>query len=220
MTKKKRTASQTRWLKEHFDDVYVQEAHKKGLRSRASFKLEEIQGRDRIIKEGFKVVDLGAAPGGWSEYAVNCVGEHGRVVACDILPMTPINGVDFLQGDFREQEVLDKLLEIVGDDKVDVILSDMAPNMSGNLGVDQPRAMYLVELAYDMCCRILRTGGSFVVKVFNGEGTEAYLKLLRSSFKEVKVRKPDASRQRSREVYFVGLGYKGNSNNKEQDIFR
>jgi 23S rRNA (uridine2552-2'-O)-methyltransferase len=198
----------------------VQEAHKKGLRSRASFKLEEIQGRDRIIKEGFKVVDLGAAPGGWSEYAVNCVGEHGRVVACDILPMTPINGVDFLQGDFREQEVLDKLLEIVGDDKVDVILSDMAPNMSGNLGVDQPRAMYLVELAYDMCCRILRTGGSFVVKVFNGEGTEAYLKLLRSSFKEVKVRKPDASRQRSREVYFVGLGYKGNSNNKEQDIFR
>ena len=220
MTKKKRTASQTRWLKEHFDDVYVQEAHKKGLRSRASFKLEEIQGRDRIIKEGFKVVDLGAAPGGWSEYAVNCVGEHGRVVACDILPMTPINGVDFLQGDFREQEVLDKLLEIVGDDKVDVILSDMAPNMSGNLGGDQPRAMYLVELAYDMCCRILRTGGSFVVKVFNGEGTEAYLKLLRSSFKEVKVRKPDASRQRSREVYFVGLGYKGNSNNKEQDIFR
>lgn len=220
MTKKKRTASQTRWLKEHFDDVYVQEAHKKGLRSRASFKLEEIQGRDRIIKEGFKVVDLGAAPGGWSEYAVNCVGEHGRVVACDILPMTPINGVDFLQGDFREQEVLDKLLEIVGDDKVDVILSDMAPNMSGNLGVDQPRAMYLVELAYDMCSRILRTGGSFVVKVFNGEGTEAYLKLLRSSFKEVKVRKPDASRQRSREVYFVGLGYKGNSNNKEQDIFR
>ena len=220
MTKKKRTASQTRWLKEHFDDVYVQEAHKKGLRSRASFKLEEIQGRDRIIKEGFKVVDLGAAPGGWSEYAVNCVGEHGRVVACDILPMTPINGVDFLQGDFREQEVLDKLLEIVGDDKVDVILSDMAPNMSGNLGVDQPRAMYLVELAYDMCCRILRTGGSFVVKVFNGEGTEAYLKLLRSSFKEVKVRKPDASRQRSREVYFVGLGYKSNSNNKEQDILR
>lgn len=220
MTKKKRTASQTRWLKEHFDDVYVQEAHKKGLRSRASFKLEEIQGRDRIIKEGFKVVDLGAAPGGWSEYAVNCVGERGRVVACDILPMTPINGVDFLQGDFREQEVLDKLLEIVGDDKVDVILSDMAPNMSGNLGVDQPRAMYLVELAYDMCCRILRTGGSFVVKVFNGEGTEAYLKLLRSSFKEVKVRKPDASRQRSREVYYVGLGYKGNSNNKEQDIFR
>lgn len=220
MTKKKRTASQTRWLKEHFDDVYVQEAHKKGLRSRASFKLEEIQGRDRIIKEGFKVVDLGAAPGGWSEYAVNCVGEHGRVVACDILPMTPINGVDFLQGDFREQEVLDKLLEIVGDDKVDVILSDMAPNMSGNLGVDQPRAMYLVELAYDMCCRILRTGGSFVVKVFNGEGSEAYLKLLRGSFKEVKVRKPDASRQRSREVYYVGLGYKGNSDNKEQDIFR
>ena len=219
MTKKKRTASQTRWLKEHFDDVYVQEAHKKGLRSRASFKIEEIQGRDRIIKEGYKVVDLGAAPGGWSQYAVNCVGEHGRVVACDILPMTPINGVDFLCGDFREQEVLDKLLEIVGDDKVDVILSDMAPNMSGNIGVDQPRAMYLVELAFDMCRQILRKGGSFVVKVFNGEGTEAYLKLLRRSFKEVKVRKPDASRLRSREVYYVGLGYKG-SDAEDQEVFR
>lgn len=219
MTKKKRTASQTRWLKEHFDDVYVQEAHKKGLRSRASFKIEEIQGRDSIIREGYKVVDLGAAPGGWSQYAIGCVGEHGRVVACDILPMTPINGVDFLCGDFREQEVLDKLLEIVGDDKVDVILSDMAPNMSGNINVDQPRAMYLVELAYDMCRRILRTGGSFVVKVFNGEGTEDYLKLLRRSFKEVKVRKPDASRLRSREVYYVGLGFKG-SEVEDQDIFR
>ncbi len=131
--------------------------------------------------------------------------------------MTPIVGVDFLQGDFREQEVLDKLLEIVGDNKVDVILSDMAPNMSGNLGVDQPRAMYLVELAFDMCRQILKKGGSFVVKVFNGEGTEQYLKLLRSSFENVKVRKPDASRSRSREVYFVGLGFKGVG---EQEFFR
>ncbi len=217
MVQKKRTASQTRWLKEHFSDVYVQKAHKQGLRSRASFKLEEIQGRDRIIKQGYKVVDLGAAPGGWSEYAITCVGDTGRVVACDILPITPINGVDFLQGDFREQEVLDKLLAIVGDTKVDVILSDMAPNMSGNVGVDQPRAMYLVELAFDMCNQILRQGGSFVVKVFNGEGTEQYLKMLRQSFREVKVRKPDASRARSREVYYVCLGFKGA---QEQQFFR
>lgn len=217
MSKKKRTASQSRWLKEHFDDVYVQEAHKQGLRSRASFKIEEIQERDRIIKQGYKVVDLGAAPGGWSQYAATCVGENGRVVACDILPMDPIFGVDFLQGDFREQEVLDNLLQIVGDTEVDVILSDMAPNMSGNLGVDQPRAMYLVELAFDMCNQILRQGGSFVVKVFNGEGTEAYLRMLRQAFKEVKVRKPDASRARSREVYYVCLGFKGA---REQEFFR
>lgn len=217
MSKKKRTASQSRWLKEHFDDVYVQEAHKQGLRSRASFKIEEIQERDRIIKQGYKVVDLGAAPGGWSQFAATCVGENGRVVACDILPMDPIFGVDFLQGDFREQEVLDNLLQIVGDTEVDVILSDMAPNMSGNLGVDQPRAMYLVELAFDMCNQILRQGGSFVVKVFNGEGTEAYLRMLRQAFKEVKVRKPDASRARSREVYYVCLGFKGA---REQEFFR
>ncbi len=217
MSKKKRTASQSRWLHEHFSDVYVQEAHKQGLRSRASFKIEEIQSKDRLFKPGFKVVDLGAAPGGWSQYVATIVGETGRVVACDILPMDPIYGVDFLQGDFREQDVLDKLLEIVGDTEVDVVMSDMAPNMSGNVGVDQPRAMYLVELAFDMCNQILKKGGSFVVKVFNGEGTEAYLRLLRSAFKEVKVRKPDSSRARSREVYYVGIGFKGP---QEQEFFR
>lgn len=217
MSKKKRTASQSRWLQEHFKDVYVQEAHKQGLRSRASFKIEEIQERDRLFKPGYKVVDLGAAPGGWSQYATTCVGENGRVVACDILPMDPIYGVDFLQGDFREQSVLEELLRIVGDTEVDVVMSDMAPNMSGNLAVDQPRAMYLVELAFEMCNQILKKGGSFVVKVFNGEGTEAYLRMLRSAFKEVKVRKPDASRSRSREVYYVGLGFKGA---REQEFFR
>lgn len=217
MSKKKRTASQSRWLQEHFKDVYVQEAHKQGLRSRASFKIEEIQERDRLFKPGYKVVDLGAAPGGWSQYATTCVGENGRVVACDILPMDPIYGVDFLQGDFREQSVLDELLRIVGDTEVDVVMSDMAPNMSGNLAVDQPRAMYLVELAFEMCNQILKKGGSFVVKVFNGEGTEAYLRMLRSAFKEVKVRKPDASRSRSREVYYVGHGFKGA---REQEFFR
>ncbi len=210
MADKKRTPSQTRWLKEHFNDQFVKEAHKQGLRSRAHFKLEEIQGKDRIIKPNMSVVDLGAAPGGWSEYAVKCIGKNGRVVACDILPMRPILGVDFLQGDFRELEVLNKLKELVGSDRVDVVLSDMAPNMSGNLGVDQPKAMYLVELALDMCRDVLKENGSFVVKVFNGEGSENFLRAVRSMFRQVKVRKPDASRARSREVYYVATGFKLN----------
>lgn len=212
MTAKKRTASQTRWLNEHFNDQYVQEAHKQGFRSRAHFKLEEIQQKDRLIKPNMVVVDLGAAPGGWSEYAVKCIGKKGRIIACDLLPMTPITGVDFIQGDFREQSVLDQIKELVGSDQVDVVLSDMAPNMSGTVGVDQPRAMYLVELALDMCLDVLKEGGSFIVKVFNGEGSEEYLKKVRSLFKTVKIRKPDASRARSREVYYVATGFKGINN--------
>lgn len=208
MTDKKRTPSQKRWLKEHFDDKYVQEAQKQGLRSRAHFKLEEIQGKDRIIKPGMNVVDLGAAPGGWSEYAIKCVGKNGRVVALDILPMRPINGVDFIQGDFRQDEVLSQLRTLIGKERVDVVLSDMAPNMSGTAGVDMPRAMYLVELALDMCIDVLKRGGSFVVKVFNGEGSEGFLKQVRSMFDTVRVRKPDASRARSREVYYVATGFR------------
>ena len=208
MSKKKRSASSTRWLKEHFDDQYVQKAQKLGLRSRAVFKIEEIQQRDRLIRQGMTVVDLGAAPGGWSQYAVEQVGDKGRVIACDILPMDPIVGVDFLQGDFREEAVLTALLERVGDNKVDVVLSDMAPNMSGTPAVDQPRAMYLVELALEMCRDVLAPGGSFVVKVFQGVGSEEYLKAVRELFKVVKVRKPDSSRSRSREVYIVATGFK------------
>lgn len=208
MSKKKRSASSSRWLKEHFDDKYVQQAQKQGLRSRAVFKIDEIQQRDRLIKPGMTVVDLGAAPGGWSQFAVEQVGSKGRVVACDILPMDPIAGVDFLQGDFREEAVLAALLERVGDDKVDVLMSDMAPNMSGNLGVDQPRSMYLVELALDMCRQVLAPNGAFVVKVFQGAGFEEYLKEVRSLFSVVKSRKPDSSRARSREVYIVATGFK------------
>ncbi len=208
MSKKKRSASSTRWLKEHFDDQYVQKAQKLGLRSRAVFKIEEIQQRDRLIRQGMTVVDLGAAPGGWSQYAVEQVGDKGRVIACDILPMDPIVGVDFLQGDFREEAVLTALLERVGDNKVDVVLSDMAPNMSGTPAVDQPRAMYLVELALEMCRDVLSPDGSFVVKVFQGVGSEEYLKAVRELFKVVKVRKPDSSRSRSREVYIVATGFK------------
>ncbi|WP_220778148.1 23S rRNA (uridine(2552)-2'-O)-methyltransferase RlmE, partial [Shewanella hafniensis] len=155
---------------------------------------------------GMTVVDLGAAPGGWSQVAGKLAGDNGKVIACDILPMDPIVGVDFLQGDFREEKVLDALLTRVGDAKVDVVLSDMAPNMSGTGGVDQPRAMYLVELALDMCHQVLAPNGCFAVKVFQGEGFEEYMKSVREAFKTVKTRKPDSSRPRSREVYLVATG--------------
>ncbi|WP_417760297.1 23S rRNA (uridine(2552)-2'-O)-methyltransferase RlmE [Shewanella sp.] len=208
MSGKKRTASSTRWMQEHFDDHYVKLAQKRGLRSRAAFKLEELQQKDQLIKPGMTVVDLGAAPGGWSQVAVKLVGDHGKVVACDILPMDPIVGVDFLQGDFREEKVLEALLTRVGDEKVDIVLSDMAPNMSGADVVDQPRAMYLVELALDMCHQVLAPNGSFAVKVFQGEGFDEYMKAVRDAFKVVKTRKPESSRARSREVYLVATGYK------------
>lgn len=208
MSGKKRTASSSRWMQEHFDDHYVKLAQKRGFRSRAAFKIEEIQEKDKLIRPGMTVVDLGAAPGGWSQVAVKLAGDSGKVIACDILPMDPIVGVDFLQGDFREEKVLDALLERVGDAKVDVVLSDMAPNMSGTGGVDQPRAMYLVELALDMCHQVLAPNGCFAVKVFQGEGFEEYMKSVREAFKTVKTRKPDSSRPRSREVYLVATGYK------------
>ena len=208
MTTKKRSASSARWMQEHFDDHYVKLAQKQGLRSRAAFKLEEIQQKDKLIKSGMTVVDLGAAPGGWSQVAVKHIGEQGKVIGCDILPMDPIVGVDFLQGDFREDKVLEALLERVGDAKVDVVLSDMAPNMSGSGAVDQPRAMYLVELALDMCHQVLAPNGSFAVKVFQGEGFDQYMKDVKNAFKVVKTRKPESSRARSREVYLVATGYK------------
>lgn len=208
MSGKKRSASSTRWLNEHFKDRFVQQAQKKGLRSRAWFKLEEIQNTDKLFKPGMTVVDLGAAPGGWSQYVASIIGNKGRIIACDILPMDPIVGVDFLQGDFREESVLNTLLERVGINKVQVVMSDMAPNMSGQPAVDIPRAMYLVELALDMCRDVLAPNGSFIVKVFQGEGFENYLKAIREMFRVVKIRKPEASRARSREVYIVATGRK------------
>ena len=208
MGKKKRTASSSRWLNEHFKDQFVQKAHKQKLRSRAYFKLDEIQQSDRLFRPNMTVVDLGAAPGGWSQYVVKQIGSKGRVIACDILDMDPIAGVDFLQGDFRDEAVLTALLARVGNGKVDVVMSDMAPNFSGVPSVDIPRAMYLVELALDMCRQVLTAKGSFVVKVFQGEGFDEYLREIRSLFSVVKVRKPEASRDRSREVYIVATGYK------------
>jgi len=204
----KRSASSSRWLNEHFKDRFVQQAQKKGLRSRAWFKLEEIQNTDKLFRPGITVVDLGAAPGGWSQYVASVIGDKGRIIACDLLPMDPIVGVDFLQGDFRDESVLKLLLDRVAEDKVQVVMSDMAPNMSGQPAVDIPRAMYLVELALDMCRDVLAPNGSFIVKIFQGEGFEEYLKSVRDIFKVVKIRKPEASRARSREVYIVASGRK------------
>ncbi|WP_419572250.1 23S rRNA (uridine(2552)-2'-O)-methyltransferase RlmE [Rheinheimera sp.] len=208
MTKKKRSASSSRWIQEHVSDPFVQKAQKLGLRSRASFKLDEIQDKDKLIKTGMTVVDLGSAPGSWSELAARLVGPTGCVVACDILPMDPLAGVAFLQGDFREDAVLNALLERIGGRNVDVVLSDMAPNMSGNATVDQSRSMYLVELALDMCHKVLKKNGAFVVKVFHGEGFDDYVKQVRDVFSAVRIRKPDSSRARSSETYIVATGFK------------
>ncbi|MEW6996270.1 23S rRNA (uridine(2552)-2'-O)-methyltransferase RlmE [Colwelliaceae bacterium BS250] len=205
---KTRTVSSQKWMKEHFDDEYVKKAQKLGLRSRAVFKIEEINNKDKLIKPGMNVVDLGAAPGSWSEYAVKVLGDKGQLVACDILPMESIAGVAFLQGDFREEAVLNTLLSKIDGRNVDVVMSDMAQNMSGNEATDQPRNMYLVELALDMCHQVLKKNGSFVVKVFQGEGFEQYMKDVRAAFVNVKTRKPESSRARSREVYIVATGYK------------
>ncbi|NQY64840.1 MAG: 23S rRNA (uridine(2552)-2'-O)-methyltransferase RlmE [Alteromonadaceae bacterium] len=208
MSKKKLSNSSTRWMQEHFDDEYVKKAQKLGLRSRAVFKIEEINNKDKLIKPGMKVVDLGAAPGGWSEYAVKAVGDKGQVVACDILSMDPIAGVDFLQGDFREEVVLDALLNRIDGKNIDVVMSDMAANMTGNESADSARSMYLVELALEMCHQVLKKKGSFVVKVFQGEGFEQFIKETRAVFSSVKTRKPQSSRSRSREVYLVATGFK------------
>lgn len=204
-----RSKSSDRWLKEHFDDVWVKKSQEDGYRSRASYKLIELDAKDKLFRPGQLVVDLGAAPGGWSQVAVEKVGDSGVVIASDILPMDPIAGVDFVQGDFTEDSVFEALLDLLDNRRADVVISDMAPNMSGMAAVDIPKAMGLVELALDMAQRVLRPGGVFVAKVFQGEGFDALLADMRDSFKTVVSRKPDSSRARSREVYLVGKGFKG-----------
>ena len=201
---KQRSKSSGRWLQEHFKDQYVKAAQKQGLRSRAVFKLEAIQLKDKLLKPGQVVVDLGAAPGGWSEYAVKIVGAKGEVFALDCLDIDPIEGVTFLQGDFSENEVHEQFLELLGDRRVDVVLSDMAPNLCGMPAVDQPRSMALAELALDFAIQTIGKKGAFVVKVFQGEGFDPFLRQVRDAFKKVVVRKPPASRARSREVYLIG----------------
>ena len=204
-----RSKSSSQWLKRHFDDPYVKQAQKEGWRSRAIYKLKEIDDKDHIVKPGMVVVDLGAAPGSWSQYVVQKVGDKGRVFALDILPMDGIAGVDFIQGDFREESVLAAFEAMLEGRAVDLVLSDMAPNMSGMNTVDQPRAMYLLELALEFTRAHLKPGGDLVVKMFQGEGSDAYLADLRNAFKNVKIRKPDASRDRSREIFVVARHYTG-----------
>ncbi len=201
-----RSRSSHRWLQEHHSDHWVQEAKRLGYRSRACFKLLEIQEKDRILRPGMTVVDLGAAPGGWSQVAARLVGPKGRVIATDILYMDALAGVDFIQGDFTEEAALQAIRAAVGDAGADLVMSDMAPNMSGTNAVDQPRSMHLAELALELAAEILKPDGVFLTKVFQGEGFDAYLLALRQRFRQVATRKPKASRPRSREVYLLARG--------------
>ncbi len=203
----KRSKSSQRWMKEHFDDEYVRRAQKMGYRSRAVFKLEEIQQKDQLIKPGMVVVDLGAAPGGWCQYAQKLIGKQGRIIGLDILPIEALDGVELIQGDFREQVVLDQLLQSLDGQPVDLVISDMAPNISGQSAVDQPRAMYLCELALDFAQQVLKQNGDLLIKAFQGEGYPQLEKSLRAHFNKIIVRKPKASRPRSREVYILARGY-------------
>jgi len=199
----KRSKSSARWLAEHASDEYVKRAQREGWRSRAVFKLEEIQQRERLLRPGIRCVDLGAAPGGWSQYAARTLGGGGRIVATDILPMDAIPGVEFVQGDFREPAVLDEVLKRVGDVKVDLVLSDMAPNMAGIDAVDQPRSMYLAELALEFADRVLAPGGDILVKMFQGEGFDQIIREARRRYGRVATKKPKASRTRSPEIYLL-----------------
>lgn len=204
-----RSKSSSRWLQEHVSDPYVKRAQKEGYRARSSFKLLELQEKDRLLRPGMRVIDLGSAPGGWSQVAASLVGDKGHVLATDILPMDAIRNVDFIQGDFREQSVLDQILARLAGEKADLVLSDMSPNISGISSADQAASIYLLELALDMVRRVLKPGGVFVAKLFQGEGSDEYLKAVRAAFEKVAIRKPAASRSRSREVYVVAKGFKG-----------
>ena len=195
-------------MQEHFDDPYVKMAQSQGFRSRAVFKLKEIQDKDQIIKPGMNIIDLGAAPGGWSQFARPLIGNKNKLIALDILPMEAIEGVDFILGDFREQSVLDELYATLNGASVDLVMSDMAPNMSGNKSVDQARSLYLGELALDMAKSVLAKEGAFLVKLFQGEGFEAFYRELQHCFSRVVIRKPKASRPRSNEVYILARGFK------------
>jgi len=195
-------------MQEHFEDEYVKMAQAQGYRSRAVFKLKEIQDKDQLIKPGMNIVDLGAAPGGWSQYARQLMGKKNKLIALDILPMDALDGVDFIQGDFREEAVLDQLHAALEDAPVNLVMSDMAPNMSGNKGVDQPRAIYLGELALDAAKAVLTKDGNFLVKLFHGEGFETFHHEVQHYFSKVVIRKPKASRPRSNEVYILAKGFK------------
>lgn len=201
-----RSKSSSRWLKEHFDDPFVKMAQKDGYRSRASYKLLEVQEKDRILGPGMTVIDLGSAPGGWSQVTSRVIGDKGTLIASDILPMAAIADVTFIEGDFTEERVFNEIMDAVGNNPVDLVISDMAPNMSGVRTADQAAAMYLCELALDLASKVLRPGGDFLIKVFHGEGFDAYLRDVRSRFEKVQMRKPASSRDRSREQYLLARG--------------
>ena len=203
-----RSKSSSRWMQEHFEDEYVKMAQAQGYRSRAVYKLKEIQDKDQLIKPGINSIDLGAAPGGWSQYARQLMGKKNKLIALDMLPMDTLDGVDFIQGDFREAAVLDQLYAVLDGAPVNLVMSDMAPNMSGNKGVDQPRAIYLGELALDTAKTVLTKDGCFLVKLFQGEGFEAFHHEVQRYFAKVVIRKPKASRPRSNEVYILAKGFK------------
>ena len=198
------------WIKQHVKDPYVKQSQVDGYRSRASYKLLEIVEKDRLIRSGMTVVDLGSAPGGWSQVAARLVGHTGRVHALDLLPMDPIAGVDFIQGDFTEEHIFDELLKLIENRPVDLVISDMAPNLSGNKAVDQPAVMYLAELAVDLAEKVLTSKGIFIAKLFQGQGFDPFVLQVRTLFNGVSIVKPDTSRSRSREVYLVAKGLKAN----------
>lgn len=202
----KRSKSSGRWLQEHASDTFVQRAHREGWRSRAVFKLEELDQAERLIRPGMVIVDLGAAPGGWSQYAAKVLSGRGEVFALDLLPMTPLTGVTMLEGDFREAEVMERLAGALGERRVDLVLSDMAPNMSGMDSVDQPRSMYLAELALEFAGHWLKPGGTLLTKVFQGAGFEEFVRQARAQFTSVRLKKPKASRARSAEIYLLATG--------------
>lgn len=204
----RRSKSSDRWLREHFSDPYVKRAKTEGWRSRAVFKLEQIDQRQKLLRPGAVCIDLGAAPGAWSQYAVKRVGKKGRVVASDILPMPAIAGVDFVEGDFRDETVFSRILALVPERPVDCVLSDMAPNMSGVDAIDQPRAMHLAELALDLSSRVLKSDGAALIKVFQGAGFQELVAAARRQFGAVKLLKPEASRARSPELYLLAKGYR------------
>ena len=203
-----RKSSSARWKARQARDPFVKRAHAEGWRSRAVFKLAELQGKERLIRAGSVVVDLGAAPGAWSQFAAGVVGPQGRVLAVDLLPLAPVAGVEIFQGDFREESVMNALLASLGGTPVDLVMSDLAPNMSGTRVVDQPRAMYLAELAADFASQVLRPGGNLVVKLFQGEGFQEYVEAMRARFASVRMRKPSASRSGNRETYLVARNFR------------
>lgn len=207
-----KTKSSRRWLDRQHSDPYVAQAREAGFRSRSAYKLMELHERDKLFKKGMTIVDLGAAPGGWSQVAIKCVGESGKVLAMDILPMDPIKGVDIVQGDFQKIEVLEELVLALKGKPVDLVISDMAPNLSGIAAADQARALNLSDMALQFAERVLDENGGFLIKIFQGAGSQEYLTNLKQRFNQVVVRKPKASRAESREIYFLAKGYKLNGN--------